>query len=140
MKSLTPPKPTAILHRTPYSPPVAVRAEGIYIDLEDGRRIIDAVGGAAVAYIGNSHPKVLQAIKDQVDRMCYVHNMQLSNQPAEELARTLVASGRGAFELCGFVSGCTEAMEAAIKLAIQVCVTLDICTISATSITLLEVL
>jgi E3 ubiquitin-protein ligase TRIP12 len=68
--------PTAILHRTSLPPPVAARADGIYIDLEDGRRVIDAVGGAAVACIGNNHPKVLQAIKDQVDKMscmcCYV--------------------------------------------------------------------
>jgi adenosylmethionine-8-amino-7-oxononanoate aminotransferase len=114
--------PTAILHRTPLPPPVAARAEGIYIDLEDGRRVIDAVGGAAVACIGNNHPKVLQAIKDQVDKMsCMccdvfnfwlhiydfvdVYNMQLSNQPAEELAKKLVAGSNGAFELCGFVSG-----------------------------------
>jgi E3 ubiquitin-protein ligase TRIP12 len=100
---------------------VASRAEGIYIDLEDGRRIIDAVGGAAVTCIGNNHPKVLQAIKDQVDKMSCMHlhlayqlhtynlsdvyNMQVSNQPAEELARILVAGSNGAFELCGFVSG-----------------------------------
>lgn len=100
---------------------MAARAEGIYIDLEDGRRIIDAVGGAAVACIGNNHPKVLQAIKDQVDKMscmhprftCQLHvynisdvyNVLLSNQPAEELARVLIAGSNGAFELCGFVSG-----------------------------------
>lgn len=116
-------KTTSILHRTPLAPPVAVRAEGIYIELEDGRRIIDAVGGAAVTSVGHNHPKVLQAIKDQVDRMSCKHlwvgiifqpdiydppdvyNVQISNQPAEELARMLIASSNGAFELCGFVSG-----------------------------------
>lgn len=45
-------RPTSILHRTPWCPPVAVAAEGIYYDLEDGRRVIDAVGGAAVTCIG----------------------------------------------------------------------------------------
>lgn len=50
-----------------------------------------------------------------------MYNMQLSNEPAEELARNLVESGKGAFELCGFVSGGSEAMEAVIKLAKQVC-------------------
>ncbi|CAL1713972.1 unnamed protein product [Somion occarium] len=110
---------TSILHRTPWSPPVAVSAEGVYIDLEDGRRIIDAVGGAAVACIGNGHPVVKKAIKDQVDTVAYVYNMQLSNQPAEELARYLVNTGKGAFELCSFVSGGSEAMETVIKLARQ---------------------
>lgn len=49
-----------------------------------------------------------------------VYNMQLSNEPAEELAKLLVESGNGAFELCGFVSGGSEAMEGVIKLARQV--------------------
>ena len=47
--------------------------------------------------------------------------MQLTNEPAEELGRVLVESGKGAFAQCGFVSGGSEAMEAAIKLARQVC-------------------
>lgn len=69
-------KPTSILHRTPWQPPVAIRAEGIYVELEDGRKLIDSVGGAAVACIGNGHPKVVQAIKDQLDQvscMCAFH-------------------------------------------------------------------
>ncbi|KAH8077869.1 pyridoxal phosphate-dependent transferase [Cristinia sonorae] len=114
-----PVKPSAILHRTPWQPPIAVSGEGIYLDLEDGRRIIDAVGGAAVTCIGNGHPEVKKAIKEQVDKLSYVYNMQLSNQPAEELARYLVNTGNGAFALCGFVSGGSEAMEACIKMARQ---------------------
>lgn len=62
-------RPTAILHRTPWRPPVASSAEGIYVTLEDGTKIIDAVGGAAVSCIGNGHPVVKQAIKDQVDKV-----------------------------------------------------------------------
>lgn len=80
---------------------------------------MDAVGGAAVSCIGLGHPVVTQAIKDQVDKLAYVYNMQLSNEPAEELAKYLVDSSDGAFHLCGFCSGGSEAMEAAIKLAKQ---------------------
>ncbi|KAG6906252.1 hypothetical protein DXG01_014970 [Tephrocybe rancida] len=112
-------RPTAILHRTPWTPPVAKSAEGMYINLEDGRRLLDAVGGAAVACLGNSHPKVLQAMKDQIDKVSYVYNMQLSNQPAEALANKLIATSKGAFEMCGFVCGGTEAMESVIKLGKQ---------------------
>ncbi|THH00618.1 hypothetical protein EW026_g1950 [Hermanssonia centrifuga] len=112
-------KPTAILHRTPWKPLVATSAEGSYVTLEDGRTLLDAVGGAAVACIGNGHPEVVQAIKAQVDKVSYVYNMQLSNEPAEELARLLVNSGGGGFELCGFVSGGSEAMEGVIKLGRQ---------------------
>jgi adenosylmethionine-8-amino-7-oxononanoate aminotransferase len=60
---------TAILHRTPWQPPVAVGGQGIYITLEDGREVIDAAGGAAVACIGNGHPVVREAIKEQVDKL-----------------------------------------------------------------------
>lgn len=49
-----------------------------------------------------------------------MYNFQVTNEPAEELARLLVDSGKGAFDLCGFVSGGSEAMESAIKLARQV--------------------
>ncbi|KAG6853891.1 hypothetical protein C0991_000356 [Blastosporella zonata] len=94
-------------------------AEGVYIDLEDGRRVLDAVGGAAVACLGSSHPKVTQAMKEQIDKVSYVYNMQLSNQPAEALANKLVATSKGAFEMCGFVSGGSEAMESVIKLGKQ---------------------
>lgn len=62
-------KPTSLFYRTPWRPPVVVSAKGIYFNLEDGRRLIDAVGGAAVACIGNSHPTVMQAIKDQTDKV-----------------------------------------------------------------------
>ncbi|KAG9312850.1 hypothetical protein JVU11DRAFT_6281 [Chiua virens] len=110
---------SSILHRIPWTPPVAARAEGIYIDLEDGRRVIDGIGGAAVSCIGASHLKVIAAIKDQLDTLTYVYNMQLSSKPAEELAKFLVHSSNGAFELVAFASGGSEAMEAVMKLARQ---------------------
>ncbi|KAJ8694961.1 Ubiquitin fusion degradation protein 4 [Pleurotus ostreatus] len=112
-------RPTMILHRTPWRPPVAVSGQGIYLQLESGQTVIDAVGGAAVACIGNGHPVVKQAIKDQVDRVSYVYNMQLSNEPAEALAKYLVETSNGAFEMVGFVSGGSEAMEGVIKLGRQ---------------------
>lgn len=61
--------PTSILHRTPWRPPVGVAGEGSYITLEDGRTVYDAVGGAAVVCVGNSHPKVVQALKEQIDKI-----------------------------------------------------------------------
>jgi len=115
---------TSILHRTPWTPPIAIRGEGIYVDLEDGRRVIDGVGGAAVSCIGTSHPKVIAAVKEQLDtlpcpsllilppirltpawHLTDVYNMQLSSKPAEELAEFLVDSSNGAFELVIFASG-----------------------------------
>ncbi|KAJ7773328.1 pyridoxal phosphate-dependent transferase [Mycena metata] len=112
-------RPTAILHRTPWIPPIAVSAEGPYIELESGQKLLDAIGGAAVTCIGSAHPVVNKALKDQIDRVSYVYNMQLSNEPAEELAALLTSSSNGAFESVGFASGGSEAMEGVIKLARQ---------------------
>ncbi|KAJ2934030.1 hypothetical protein H1R20_g3045, partial [Candolleomyces eurysporus] len=108
-----------ILHRTPYPPPVVVSAEGSYLYLKDGSKVYDAVGGAAVACLGNSHPKVMQAIKDQVDKVSYVYNIVTSNEPAEALAKKLVDTSDGAFSLVGYASGGSEAMEGVLKLARQ---------------------
>lgn len=112
-----------ILHRTPYHPPVAISGEGSYLYLKDGSKVYDAVGGAAVACIGNTHPKVMQAIKDQVDKVsctCFpvvkipeplnhalldVYNIVTSNEPAEALAKKLVDGSDGAFSLVGYASG-----------------------------------
>ena len=58
-----------VLYRVPWKPPTALSAHGIYFECEGGRTIIDAVGGAAVTCIGNGHPKVIQAIKDQADKL-----------------------------------------------------------------------
>ncbi|KAG8742527.1 hypothetical protein FRC10_001294 [Ceratobasidium sp. 414] len=111
---------SAILHRTPWCPPIATSADGVYITLKNGTRIIDGVGGAAVSCVGNGHPVVVKAVQEQVEKMAYVYNAQLSNEPAEELARTLIeTSPQGAFEQVGFLSGGSEAVEAMIKLARQ---------------------
>lgn len=112
-------RPTAILHRTPWQPPVAVSGQGIYITLEDGREVIDAAGGAAVTCLGNGHPVVQQALKEQVDKLAYAYIGEFLNEPAVEVSRILVESGKGAFERCGLLSGGSEAMEGAIKLARQ---------------------
>ncbi|KZV84309.1 PLP-dependent transferase [Exidia glandulosa HHB12029] len=112
-------EPSAMLHRTPWRPPVAVSGQGIYVTLKDGRKIIDGAGGAAVTSIGNGHPEVVKAIQQQVGKLAYVYSMQMSNEPAEELAKTIIESSNGAFELVGYLSGGSEAMEAVIKMGRQ---------------------
>ena len=62
-------EPTSILHRTPWTPPVAKSAEGAYVTLTNGQKLIDAAGGAAVTCIGNGHPAVIQAIHDQASKV-----------------------------------------------------------------------
>ena len=60
---------SAILHRTPWSPPTAVRASGINIELEDGSQVIDAVGGAAVSCLGMGNQRVMDAITSQLGNL-----------------------------------------------------------------------
>jgi 4-aminobutyrate aminotransferase-like enzyme len=68
---------TAIFNRVPWRPPVAVKGDGVYLDLEDGTRIIDGVGGAAVTCIGGGHPKVAKAIRDQLQELVCTSTMYL---------------------------------------------------------------
>ena len=111
---------TRILHRhTQATYPVAVRGEGIHLFDSAGKRYIDASGGAAVSCLGHGHPRVVAAIQRQAETLAYAHTSFFTSEPAEELADLLV---RGAPEGIGrvyFVSGGSEAVEAALKLARQ---------------------
>jgi adenosylmethionine-8-amino-7-oxononanoate aminotransferase len=111
---------TSVLQRSLASPaPVAIRGEGLYLILEDGRRLVDATGGAAVACLGHGHPRVIEAMARQAERLCYAHTGFFSSEPAEELADVLVGHRPGGLSRALFVSSGSEAMEAAIKLARQ---------------------
>src|ERR1700733_5984181 len=82
-----------VLHRTGAIPPVAVRGEGIWLHTADGRAIIDASGGAAVAALGHGNRRVAEAIARQASTMAYAHTGTFSNQPAEDLAESLLQRG-----------------------------------------------
>ena len=113
---------SAILHRNLVTQlPTVVRGEGAYLYDQSGKRYLDACGGAAVSALGHSNATVIQAIKDQLDKVAYAHTSFFTNEPAEELAELLVArapQGFGAGRVMYLGSG-SEAMEAALKLARQ---------------------
>ncbi|MGF1475703.1 MAG: aspartate aminotransferase family protein [Geminicoccaceae bacterium] len=109
-----------ILHRTPKARyPQAVAGDGIYIVDAEGRRYLDACGGAAVSCLGHNHPSVIKAIKGQLDQIAYAHTGFFTTDIAERLANHLVAKAPGGLDKVYFVSGGSEAMEAALKLARQ---------------------
>ena len=111
---------THVFHRDPRrSYPVAVRGEGAYLVDAQGKRYLDASGGAAVSCLGHSDRAVVEAIQRQLDVLPYAHTSFFSNQSMEQLADTLVAHSAGAFDKVYFVSGGSEAIEAALKLARQ---------------------
>jgi adenosylmethionine-8-amino-7-oxononanoate aminotransferase len=99
--------------------PLAARAEGCFIEDSEGKRYLDASGGAAVSCLGHGHPDVLAAMHAQLDRIAYAHTSFFSTQVAEELADALVADAPAGISHVYLVSGGSEAMEAALKLARQ---------------------
>jgi adenosylmethionine-8-amino-7-oxononanoate aminotransferase len=100
-------------------PPVAVAEQGIEIVDADGRRYIDASGGAAVSCLGHGHPDVLAAMHAQIDKVAYAHTSFFTTEVAETLADTLAAQAPEGLDRVYLVSGGSEAMEAALKLARQ---------------------
>jgi adenosylmethionine-8-amino-7-oxononanoate aminotransferase len=111
---------THILHRqTSHSYPAAASARGVIIRDVAGKEYIDASAGAAVSCLGHSHPDVLAAMHAQLDRLAYAHTSFFTTQVAEELADDLVAHAPGGIGHVFFVSGGSEAIEAALKLARQ---------------------
>ncbi len=99
--------------------PTAVEGDGCYLIDAEGKRYFDGSGGAAVSCLGHSDADVIQAVQDQVGKLAFAHTGFLTSEPAEELADLLVANAPGDIDRVYFVSGGSEATEAAIKLARQ---------------------
>ncbi|MDW9646130.1 aspartate aminotransferase family protein [Sinorhizobium meliloti] len=111
---------TKILHRTiGTNLPRAVAGEGIYITDREGRSYIDGSGGAAVSCLGHNHPEVLEAMSAQMARIAYAHTSFFTTDVAEELAERLVALAPKGLDYVYLVSGGSEAVEAALKMARQ---------------------
>ncbi|MEX2746093.1 aspartate aminotransferase family protein [Rhizobium mongolense] len=111
---------TKILHRTNGTTlPRAVAGEGIYITDSDSRSYIDGSGGAAVSCLGHNHPEVLEAMKAQMGRISYAHTSFFTTDVAEELAEQLVELAPQGLDYVYLVSGGSEAVEAALKMARQ---------------------
>ncbi len=111
---------THVLHRRiGQAYPVATSGRGVFIRDSAGKDYIDASGGAAVSCLGHSHPDVLAAMHAQLDRLAYAHTSFFTTEAAEELADDLVAHAPDGISRVVFVSGGSEAIEAALKLARQ---------------------
>jgi adenosylmethionine-8-amino-7-oxononanoate aminotransferase len=109
-----------ILHRSLQKDPAIARmGRGLLLTDEDGREVIDASGGAAVACIGHGDERVVEAITRQARQLAYAHTVFFTCEAAEELAELLVGERPGGLARAYFVSSGSEAMEAALKLARQ---------------------
>ncbi|SPA18423.1 putative aminotransferase, pyridoxal-phosphate-dependent aminotransferase family [Cupriavidus taiwanensis] len=111
---------THVFHRNPRQQlPVAVAGQGIELIDSTGRRYLDASGGAAVSCLGHGHPRVIEAIKGQLDTIAYAHTSFFTTEVSETLAQTLAQAAPGDLDHVYFVSGGSEAVESALKLARQ---------------------
>jgi adenosylmethionine-8-amino-7-oxononanoate aminotransferase len=113
-------KRSKILHRslsTSYG--TAMNAEGCYVRDAQGRQYIDASGGAAVSCLGHSHPRVVEAMKRQMEKLQFIHSSFFTSDAAEALAERLASAAPGGKWRAFFVSGGSEATEAALKLCRQ---------------------
>lgn len=111
---------TRLLHRTIHAElPRAVAGQGIYITDQAGRSYIDGSGGAAVSCLGHGHPAIAAAMKTQIDAISYAHTSFFTTEVAERLADRLVDLAPEGLDYVYLVSGGSEAVEAALKMARQ---------------------
>ena len=111
---------THILHRSANAVyPVAVLGSGLEIVDAQGRRYLDASGGAAVSCLGHGHPDVIAALHRQLDALAYAHTAFFTTEAAERLADRLAQDAPAGLDHVYLVSGGSEAMEAALKMARQ---------------------
>jgi adenosylmethionine-8-amino-7-oxononanoate aminotransferase len=96
--------------------PLIDRAEGIYAWDVHGKRYIDASSGPMAANIGHGNQRVLQAMREQMDKATFAYRLHFENEPAEELAREVSALTPEGLDKVFFVSGGSEAVESCLKL------------------------
>jgi adenosylmethionine-8-amino-7-oxononanoate aminotransferase len=111
---------THILHRAANAVmPVAVSGSGVEIVDTKGKRYLDASGGAAVSCLGHGHPDVLAAMRRQLEALAYAHTAFFTTEAAERLADRLIEDAPAGLDRVYLVSGGSEAIEAALKMARQ---------------------
>ncbi|MCZ4271846.1 aspartate aminotransferase family protein [Maritalea porphyrae] len=115
--------PSYLFYQSRNPRPFLDRGEGIYLFDESGKRYIDGSSGAMVSNIGHSNPRVLAKIKAQMDKATFGYRLHFRTHPSEDLAAKTVAMTPEGLDRVFFVSGGSEAVESATKLARQYALT-----------------
>ena len=111
---------THVFHRhLRHTPRLAVAASGMTLRDAEGREYLDASGGAAVSSLGHGHPDVIAAMHAQIDKLPYAHTSFFTSEPAEQLADELIRTAPAGMSHVYLVSGGSEAVESALKMARQ---------------------
>ncbi len=113
------PNASNLFYQTRLRRPMLDRAEGIYLWDTTGKRFLDGSSGAMVSNIGHSNPVVLDAMKKQMDKSTFGYRLHFENEPAEQFATAIAKRMPEGLDRVFFVSGGSEAVESAIKIARQ---------------------
>lgn len=99
--------------------PLVDHARGVYLYDDAGKDYLDGSSGAMAVSIGHGVPEVLEAMNEQMQRVCFAYRMQFRNAPVEQLGRELTELAPGDLNRVFFVNGGSEATELSIRTAIQ---------------------
>ena len=113
------PNTSNLFYQTRLRRPMLDRAEGVYLWDMTGKRYLDGSSGAMVSNIGHSNPVVLDAMKRQMDKSTFGYRLHFENEPAEQFATAIAQRMPQGLDRVFFVSGGSEAVESAIKIARQ---------------------
>ncbi|RDD62968.1 aspartate aminotransferase family protein [Ferruginivarius sediminum] len=111
------PRPSHLFYQGRQRRPLIDRAEGIYMWDVHGRRYLDGSSGAMVTNLGHSNPRVLAAMREQMDKATFAYRLHFENEPAEALAAEVAREMPGDLDRVFFVSGGSEATESCLKMA-----------------------
>jgi adenosylmethionine-8-amino-7-oxononanoate aminotransferase len=100
-------------------PFVVERAEDIYLYDENGKQYIDGLAGVFVVSIGHANTSIIEAVMDQAQRLAFAPPLASANPPAIKLAEKLCSLMPSHFNVVKFASGGSEAIETALKMALQ---------------------
>ena len=112
-----------LFYQTRSRRPVLSEARGVYMWDVDGKRYLDGSSGAMVSNIGHSNPRVLEAMRRQMEKSTFGYRLHFETESSEQLAAKVASLSPAGMEKVFFVSGGSEAVESAIKLARQYAVT-----------------
>lgn len=112
-----------LFYQTRARRPMLAEARGVYMWDVDGKRYLDGSSGAMVSNIGHSNPVVLDAMRRQMEKSTFGYRLHFETEPGELLAAKVAGLSPAGMEKVFFVSGGSEAVESAIKLARQYAVT-----------------
>lgn len=115
----SPAEPSKLFYQSGARRPMFDRALGVHVWTTDGARYIDASSGAMVSNIGHSNPRVLAAMRAQMETGTFAYRLHFESEPAERLATALGRLCPPGLSRVFFASGGSEAVESAIKLARQ---------------------